>query len=133
MDRRGALMGVIRTAFGIAAAKNEAIKPIASKLISSVPVPATDPYDYGSKWDDRGPEGAAATILETLYDSSCSRRGQEDFDHSIRALKSCSPVYKASLQADRNSKRQIETVLRSYNGSVPDLMAALTKKLTSLS
>lgn len=133
MDRRSALMGAIRTAVGLSAVKTQTIEPIAKSLASTLAVPTSDPYDGDEEWSVKKAKGAANAILGSLYDNNSEHRHTTRLDHSIKALKSCSPVYKAALQCQRDKERDIESVLKSYNGSVPDLMAELTKKFTSLS
>lgn len=111
----------------------EAITKTATQGLTGVGVNGAAAMGRHHYYDDeeRDLEQVARGALSDIRRARSDMRSCKDFDHDIAALKSCSTVYKAGLQAERDAIKELEDNIRYYKGSTMDLIAEILKQQKS--
>lgn len=134
MMRRAVLAGSVRAMVSGFVAGRAMKEEAAKKLLGNVPIAVDDPYTYNDNtpWDFSAPDAdylgrrIAGQIAEARITMLRGRR--RDLDHKYRALKSCSPVYLASLQARDDLHADVGRSIDLSKGfDQPSVLAALKR------
>ena len=137
MFRRTVLTGAMRSAFAAAIAGDQVAKEATRRVLDAKSVNSLARVRREELWDDDDEEKAidrAKSIIDRLRDITAETkddiRRAHRLDPDIEALRSCSPVYKHSLQERRLTEEKVEGIINYWakeEGRVFELLISMLK------